>query len=144
MFIRPMTQTWTLVITSILFVKGTTIVFSILGYMIIMLWICKKSFFFAIFIIINVHPWKETNLDSHNNLYFFLMGTQSCSSHWDTRYWCFRFTRITFFSTIFLIMKVHLWNETNLDAHNNLHSLCYWHYNHALLIGIHDNDALDL
>ena len=32
----------------------------------------------------------------------------------------------------------------NLDTHNNLHSFCYGHYNHVLLIGIHDIDALDL
>ena len=71
---------------------GTTIMFSSLGYMILMLWICKKSLF----------------------------------------------------STIFLIIKVHLWNETNIDTHNNLHSFFYGHYNYVLFIGIHDIDALDL
>ena len=48
-----------------------------------------------------------------------------------------------FHSTIFLIMKVHPWNERNLDTYNELHSFCYWHYNHVPHIRIHDIDALD-
>ena len=87
-----MGQTWILIIISILFVMGSTIIFSSLGYTILMLCICKKSFFF----------------------------------------------------TIFLIIEVHRWNEMNLDSRYNLHSFCYGQYNHVLLIGIHDIDALDL
>ena len=85
-----MRQTWILIIISVLFVIGMTIIFSTLGCMILMLWICKKSFL----------------------------------------------------STIFLIFKVHPWNETNLDTCNNLDSFSYWHYNHVHLIGMHDIDAL--
>ena len=73
-----------------------------------------------------------------------LLASQSCSSHWDTRYWCFRFARKAHVPTIFLIIKVHLWNERNLDARNKLNSFCYGHYNHVLVIGLHDIDALDL
>ena len=46
MFLREMWQTWLLIIISILFVMGTTIMFFTLGYVILMLWICKKSFSF--------------------------------------------------------------------------------------------------
>ena len=31
-----------------------------------------------------------------------------------------------------------------MDTRNNLHSFCYRLYNHVLIIGIHDIDALDL
>ena len=71
---------------------GATIMFSTLGYTILMLWISKKSFRF------------------HH----------------------------------FLIIKVYLWNKTNMDTHNILHSFFYLHYNHVLHIGIHDIKALNL
>ena len=64
---------------------------------------------------------------------------QKCSPHW-----CFGFARKASLSTIFLIIKIHLLNKTNLDAHNNLYSFCFRHYNHVLLIGIYNIDALDL
>ena len=73
-----------------------------------------------------------------------LWGLQSCSPHWDTSYWCFGFERKSFLSTIFLIINVHPWNETNLDAHNNQCSFHFWHYNHILCTGMHDIDSLDL
>ena len=73
-----------------------------------------------------------------------LLAVQSYSFHWDTRYWCSRFCRKSFSSIIFLIIKVHLRNESNLNTHNNLYSSSYWHYNHALHIETHDIDALDL
>ena len=87
-----MGQTWILIIISILFVIGVTIMYSTLRCMKLLLWICKKSFLSTIFLVINVHPWYETNLDTPNNL----------------------------------------------------HSICYGHYNHIPLIGIHDIDVLDL
>ena len=71
---------------------ATTIMFALLGYTILMLWICKKAFLF----------------------------------------------------TIFLIIKVYLWNETNLVTRNNLHSFCYWVHNRVLHNGIHDLDSLNL
>ena len=73
-----------------------------------------------------------------------LLAQQSCSSLWDARYWCFGFARKAFLFIIFLIIKVHLRNETNLDTYNNLHSVFYWQNNHVLHIGIDDIDALDL
>ena len=87
-----MRQTWIHVIVSILFVMGIIIKFSSLGYMIFVLWICKKSFS----------------------------------------------------STIFLITKVHPWNETNLGTQKNLYSFCYVHRNHVLLIGMDNIYALKL
>ena len=91
-FIHEIRQTWMLIIISVLFVIGATIMFSSLGYTMLMLWICKKNFSFSIFLIIKAHPW----------------------------------------------------NETNIDTRNNLHSICHGHYNHVLFIRIHDLDALDL
>ena len=138
-----MRQAWILIIMSIHLVIGTTILFSTLGYTILMLWVCKKSFFSINFLIIEVHPWNETNLDTSNNLY-------SCS------YWHYNHVlhiRIHGIDALdlqdklffpFRVINVDLWNETNLDTCNNLHSFCYWHYNHVLLIGIHDIDSLDL
>ena len=55
MFICEKRQTWILIIISILFVIGMTIMFSSLGYMILKLWICKKSFLSTIFLLIKVH-----------------------------------------------------------------------------------------
>ena len=45
-FIRETWQTWIFVIISIPLNMGTTIMFSSLGYTILMLWICKKGFSF--------------------------------------------------------------------------------------------------
>ena len=64
-------QTWVLVIIAILFVMGTIIMFPKLGYMILVLWICKKAFPSTIFLIINVRLWNKTNLDTFNNLHYF-------------------------------------------------------------------------
>ena len=55
---------------------------------------------------------------------FLLWALQTCSPHWDTQYWCFGFARKASLPTIFLIIKVYLWNETNMDTHNNHHSFC--------------------
>ena len=80
-----------------------------------------------------------------NNLYSFCdWELQLCSPHWDTQYWCFGLAKKAFLFTIFLIINVQPWNGRNLDTYYNLHSFCYWHYNHVLHIGIHDMDALDL
>ena len=43
-FIHEMRQTWILILFSILFVIYTTIMFFVLGYKILMIWICEKSF----------------------------------------------------------------------------------------------------
>ena len=73
-FNREMRQTWLPKTIYILFVIGIAIMFSIMGYTILMLWICRKSFLSTIFLIIKVHSRKETNLDSHNNLHSFCYG----------------------------------------------------------------------
>ena len=80
----------------------------------------RNAFYSTIFLIINFYPRNERNLDAHNNLisfYYFIL--QSCFPYLDTRYWCFILAREVFLSTIFLIIKVHSWNETNFDTHNN-------------------------
>ena len=113
--------------------------------MILLLWLCKKSFFSTIFYKVKVHLSTKTNNDSRNNVYSFCdWALQSCSSHWNTQYWCFGFARKAFFFTIFLIINVHLWDATNSNTHYNLFSYSYGHYNHIFHLGIHDIDALDL
>ena len=103
----------------------------------------KNVFLSTIFLIIKVHPWNEINMDTHNTLHsFYCWALQLYSPHWDTWYWCFDLAEKAFFSTIFFKIKVHMWSETNLDFHNNLHSFCDWHYNHSFHIMIHDIKAL--
>ena len=89
-----------------------------------------KAFHSTIFLIIENHLLNVPNLDSYNNLHSFCdCILHSCSPLWDIRYWCFGFARKAFYSTIFFIIKVHLWNVANLDSYNNLPSLCDWQYN---------------
>ena len=123
---------------------GTTIMVSSLGYTIWCFLFVRKAFLSTIFLIIKVHSWHESNLDSYKNLNFSCdWALQSCSPNWDAWDWCFGFVSIAFLSTIFLIIKVQLWNESDLDFHNNLHTFCYGHYNHVHLIRIHNiNDLI--
>ena len=122
-----MRQTWILIIISILFVMALQ---SCSPHWDTQYWcfgFARKAFLSTIFLIIKVHPWNDSNLDSHNNLYSFSdSAQQSCSPRWNTRYWCFGFARKAFLSAIFPIIKVHLWKELNLDSHNNLHSFHNW------------------
>ena len=141
MFIREIRQTLMLITISILFVMGTTIMFSSLGCTILMVWICKKSFFCTIFHIINVLPWNESDLDTYNNLHSF------CYGHYNHALLIGIHDidlQEKLFSLIFHIIKVHPWNESNLDTRKNLYSFRYGHYNHVLLTRIHDINALDL
>ena len=69
---------------------------------------------------------------------------QSCSSYWDTWYWCFVFERKVFLSIIFLIIKVHSRNETNMATIITFIPFVIGHYNHVHLIGIKDIDAFNL
>ena len=101
----------------------------------------EKLFLSPVFLRIKVHLLNRTNLDSRNNLYFFVIGHFTFSSL-GTRYWCFSLARKAFLSTIFLIIKVYPSNKINLDSRNNLHSFCYWHSRYVHLIRIHDIDAL--
>ena len=144
MFTRELGQTSILEIISIPFVISATIMFSILGYTILMLWICKKSIISIVFLVITVHPWNESNLDTRNNLHSFCYGHYNHVLCISTRYWYFGFARKAFLSTIFVIINVHSLNESNLDICNNLYCFCYGHYSHVLPSGIHDIDALDL
>ena len=66
-----MRQSWILIIISIHFVMGTTIMFSSLGYTILRLWTCNKSFPSTIFLLIKGHSWNEANLYTHNNHHYF-------------------------------------------------------------------------
>ena len=69
-----MIQTSILVIISILFISGTTIMFSTLGCTILMLCICKKGFSFTIALVINISPGNETNMGTPNRLLSFHYG----------------------------------------------------------------------
>ena len=139
MFIHEKSQTWMLEIIPILYVMGATILFSTLGYTILMLWICEKTFLSTIFLTINVLPQNESNLDTRNNLQSFCYGHDNHVLHsW------IGFATKTFIDTIFLIINVYPWNESNFDTHNNLNSFHCGHYNHILHIRIHDIHALDL
>ena len=128
----------------ILFVMGTIIMFFSLGYMILMLWICKKSFSFTILLIINVQSWNEKIWIPITISVLFVIGII-----------------IMFFSLGYTILMLWICKKSisfhhfpynscsfveweNLDTRNNLHSFCYGHCNHVLLLRIHDIDALDL
>ena len=92
-----------------------------LGYMILLLWICKKSFFFHCFPSNQSSSVNESNPDSYNNLYSFLwLGTTIMFSTLEYMI-LIGFVRNAFLSTIFFIVKVHPWNESNFDSHSNLH-----------------------
>ena len=58
-------------IISILFVMGIAILFSTLGYTILMVWFARKAFLSLTFLINIVCPWNGTNLDTHNSLHSF-------------------------------------------------------------------------
>ena len=47
-----------------------------------------------------------------------------------------------FLSTIFLRFKAIWSNKTNLDSYNNLYVFVIGHYNHVLLISIHEIGTL--
>ena len=105
----------------------------------------RKAFLFPIFLIINVHPCNETNLETHYNLHYFQYGHYNHFLHVGIHdIDALGFARKAFLSTIYLIINVNLWNESNIDTHYNLHSFCYRHYNHVFRIRIHEINALDL
>ena len=114
-----MRETWILVIISILFAIGTKIMFTLLRCTILMLWISRKSFSFHHFPCNESLSMKCNKLRySEQSPFFSLWELQPCSPHCDTWYWCFGFARQVFCHH-FPYNKVHSWNETNLDTHNN-------------------------
>ena len=118
--------------------------FSTLGYTILMLWICKKSFFSTIFLVVKViRDVRQTWILIITSI-LFVIGTTILFSILGYVILMLWICKKSFLSTIFVIIKVHPWNEINLGTHNNLHSFCYWHGNHVLNIGLHDNEILDL
>ena len=54
------------------------------------------------------------------------------------------FWKKAFIFTIFLKIKVHPSNGTNLDSHDNLYSFCDWALKHVFFFGIHGFGALVL
>ena len=56
MFIQEMSQTWILIVISILFLTSTAIMSSTLGYTILMFGFSRKAFLSTICLKINVHP----------------------------------------------------------------------------------------
>ena len=87
----------------------------------------RENFLSTIFCRIKVHPSNETNLYSHNNLHFFVIGHYNhvplIGIH-DIS--VFGLARKTLLSIIFFIIKVCLSNEINLDSYNNLYFFCDW------------------
>ena len=80
MFIREMRQTWILIIISIIFVMALQSCSPCWDRRSWCFGFARKAFLSTIFITINGHPWNVTNLDTHNNLLFFLLwALQSCS-----------------------------------------------------------------
>ena len=67
-FIREIGQTWIFIIISIFLLLGIANMFTQLGYTILMLWLCRKSFPFLHCFGIKVHPSIMTKMDTHNNL----------------------------------------------------------------------------
>ena len=116
-----------LIITSIIFVMDIAIMFSLLGYTILILRICKKRFLSIIFCIIKVYSWSKTNVDTCNNLYSFcyghynhilLIGIHDIDA--------LDLQKKLFFSIILLTIKAYPWIEANMDTCNNLYSFSYW------------------
>ena len=133
-----MGQTLMPIIISILIVTGKVIVFSKLGYTILMLLICKKRFLSTIFRIIRfIQEMGQTWILIVITV-LFVIGTTIVFSILGYMILMAWICKKSFLSTIFPIIKVHPWNETNLDTHHNLHSFCYWHCNHVLRNGIRD------
>ena len=67
-------QAWILIIISIPFMIWHHKHILLIRVHDINTWFGKKSFFSTIFLIINVHPWNEKNLDTCNNLHYFVIG----------------------------------------------------------------------
>ena len=137
-----MRQTWILIIISILLLFSTSVTFSLLVYMIFMLWFGKKSFLSTIFLTIKVHPSNKTNLDSHNNSIFLWFSMAIMFSALGYTILMFWFGKKSFPSTIFLTIKVYPSNEITLDFHNNLYSFYDWALHHLPFIEKNDTDAL--
>ena len=114
-----------------------------LRYMILVLWFGKKSFLSTIFLAIKVRPSNETDLDSCNKFHFFMIG--HCihvflikihdinASVWKERLFFPPFSLESKFiyqlrqMTILVIISILFLNR---------------HYNHVLVIRIHDIGAL--
>ena len=78
-----MRQTWILIIIFILFVFGHYNLVLLIGYTKLMLWFVGKAFLSTILFKIKVDLWNETNLYSHNNLYFsYDCALQLCPPYW--------------------------------------------------------------
>ena len=69
-----MRQTWIPVTIYNLFVAGTKIMFSSLGYIIFIFRFAKDAFLSIIFLVINIHLGNGTNFDARNNLYSYSYG----------------------------------------------------------------------
>ena len=104
-----MRQIWILIIISIHFGIGTAIMFSTLGYTILLFWVCKKNFSSHRFPHNQSSSWKKKNLDTRNNLYSFVIGTTIKFFTLGYMIMMLWFGKKSFSFTIFLITKVHLW-----------------------------------
>ena len=124
MFILKMSQTWILIIVYILFVMGTTIMFTTLGYTILMLSFGRKSFYFHISLLMKlICDMRQTQILIIISI-LIVMGTIIMFPSLGYIILMLWLGKKGFLSTIFLIIKFSPSNESNMHSHNNLHSFC--------------------
>ena len=95
--------------------------FSLLGYMMLMIWFGKETFSFNIFNRIKVHPPNWTNLNTYNNLYCFVIQHYNHVLLIGIHDTDLCFSKKAFFSSFLLRIKIHPSKEINMDSCNNLH-----------------------
>ena len=84
------------------FLIGASIMFISLRYTILVFDLARKAYPSTIFLIIKVHREMGQTWILLIISVLFVIALQSCSSHWDKRYWCFDLARNAFLSTIFV------------------------------------------
>ena len=119
--------------------------FSLFGYMILMLWFGRKSFSFHIIRRIKVHSSNKINLDSCNNVHSFCYRHYSHVLHigildidaWDLQ------EKLFFLPFSLQSELIYEMGQTWILIKNSI-PFCYGHYNQVPLIAICAIDALDL
>ena len=127
MSIHHIRQTLILVIISIFLWLDTTITFSLLGTQYWCFGLAKKLFSPPFSLKSKfMREMRRTWIFVTISILFVIGATIMFSSLWYTilMLWI---CKESFSFHHSHIIKVHLWNKTNLDTHNNRHSFCYWH-----------------
>ena len=138
-----MRQTWILIIISNFFVIGHCNHVLLIGVYDIDASIRQEKFFFWPFFVESklIRQMRQTWILIIISI-FYDRALQSSSSHQDSQYQCFGLTRKALLSIIFLTIKVHPSNETNLDPVIISIFFGNGHCNHVLFNRIHDICAL--